>query len=136
MRDVILHAFDWKYRDVADRAERIAAFGYGGVLLSPPLYSDENGQDWWQRYQPKDYRVLRSRLGRKADLVAAIGALHSHGVKVYADIVFNHMANEDRADRYNFPGMAELERYRTQRKKFAADRLYGNLDDGLFSPWD
>jgi len=136
MRDVILHAFDWKYTDVAERAERIAALGYGGVLLSPPLYSDENGPDWWQRYQPKDYRVIRSRLGRKADLVAAIGVLHSHGVKVYADVVFNHMANEGRPDRYNFPGTAELERYRMQRKQFEADRLYGNLDDGLFSPWD
>lgn len=136
MRDVILHAFDWKYRDIATRAERIAALGYGGVLLSPPLYSDENGPDWWQRYQPKDYRVVRSRLGRKADLVAAIVALHAHGVKVYADVVFNHMANESRADRYNFPGKDELARYRAERDDFEADRLYGNLDDGLFSPWD
>ena len=136
MRDVILHAFDWKYRDVADRAERIAALGYGAVLLSPPLYSDENGPDWWQRYQPKDYRVIRSRLGRKEDLVAAIGALHAHGVKVYADVVFNHMANERRRDPLNFPGEAELARYREKRDDFEQDRLYGNLDEGLFSPWD
>ena len=136
MHDVILHAFDWKYTDIAERAERIAAFGYGAVLLPPPLYSDENGQDWWQRYQPKDYRVLRSNLGRKADLVAAIGALHAHGVKAYVDIVFNHMANEWRPDPLNFPGAAELARYQRERDSFAADRLYGKLDDGLFSPDD
>ncbi len=136
MRDVILHAFDWKYRDVADRADRIATVGYGAVLLSPPLYSDEKGPDWWQRYQPKDYRVVRSRLGRKADLRAAIGALHAHGVKVYADVVFNHMANERRRDPLNFPGEAELTRYREERDTFEQDRLFGNLDDGLFSPWD
>lgn len=136
MRDVILHAFDWKFADVAAKAPRIAELGYGAVLLSPPLYSDENGPEWWQRYQPKDYRVIRSHLGRKADLVAAIEALHSRGVKVLADVVFNHMANERRPDPLDFPGAAELERYRSERKEFEADRLYGDLNTPLFTPQD
>ncbi len=138
MNDVILHAFDWPYADIADKAEKIAALGYGAVLISPPLYSrdDESGKEWWQRYQPKDYRILRSYLGNKADIERAVAALHSHGVRIYADIVFNHMANENRSDRLNFPGGAELVRYRQEREKFEKDRLYGNLDVGLFSPWD
>lgn len=136
MRDVILHAFDWKYQDIVANAADIARVGFGAVLIAPPLYSDPNGPDWWQRYQPKDYRILRSHLGDKADLAAVVKALHDHGVRVYVDIVFNHMANENRADRFNFPGAAELERYRAQRQQFEADRLYGNLDNGLFSPWD
>lgn len=136
MRDVILHAFDWKYREIAERAERIASLGYGAVLLSPPLYSDERGDAWWQRYQPKDYRVIRSCLGRKSDFEVAIAALHAHGVKAYVDIVFNHMANEWRPDPLNFPGGAELARYCSERGEFEADRLYGNLGVGLFSPWD
>jgi len=138
MRDVILHAFNWPYREVADRAQAIAVCGYGAVLLAPPLYSDENVPDWWQRYQPKDYRVIRSFLGRKQDLVRAIRALHDEGVRVYADVVFNHMANEKarRADPYNFPGADELARYCSERREFEADRLYGDLDVGLFSPWD
>ena len=136
MRDVILHAFDWKYREISSNAARIAEIGYGAVLIPPPLYSDPEGPEWWQRYQPKDYRVLRSHLGRKTGLKNVVKALHRYGVKVYVDIVFNHMANENRADRLNFPGATELERYRQQRRQFARDRLYGNLDDGLFSPWD
>jgi len=136
MADVILHAFDWKFAEVAAKAPRIAALGYGAVLLSPPLYSDENGPQWWQRYQPKDYRVIRSYLGRKKDLTAAIEALHAHGVKVFADIVFNHMANERRPDPLNFPGAAELERYCRERKEFEADRLYGDLSTPLFTPND
>lgn len=138
MNDVILHAFDWRYVDIADNAEKIAWFGYGAVLIPPPLYSknDESGKEWWQRYQPKDYRILRSFLGNKADLERVIAALHSNGVRVYADIVFNHMANEYRPDRYNFPGDAELQRYNREREQFEKDRLYGNLDVGLFSPWD
>lgn len=136
MNDVILHAFDWKYKDIADNAGRIAGLGYGAVLIPPPLYSDESGTEWWQRYQPKDYRILRSHLGNKADLEKMITALHDYGVRVYVDIVFNHMANETRPDRLYFPGDAELARYKMERGSFGRDRLYGNLDEGLFSPWD
>lgn len=136
MRDVILHAFDWHYQEITDRAAEIAALGYGAVLIPPPLYSDPVGSPWWQRYQPKDYRVLRSYLGGKAELQAAIVALHGQGVRVYADVVFNHMANENRPDRLNFPGVSELERYQQQGETFGKDRLYGDLSVGLFSPWD
>lgn len=136
MRDVILHAFDWTCREISRSADRIAEIGYGAVLIPPPLYSDPLGSEWWQRYQPKDYRVLRSHLGRKTGLKNAIRALHRNGIRVYADIVFNHMANEKRPDFLNFPGAAELEQYRLQRRQFNRDRLYGNLDEGLFSPQD
>jgi alpha-amylase len=136
MRDVILHAFDWPYREISTNAARIAEIGYGAVLIPPPLYSAPNGPDWWQRYQPKDYRVLRSHLGRKTGLRNTIKALHKNGIKVYADIVFNHMANENRPDRFNFPGAEELNRYQLQRRQFGRDRLYGSLNEGLFSPWD
>jgi alpha-amylase len=143
MRDVVLHAFDWPYQTIAARAPAIAAAGYGAVLFPPPLYSEEGSSAWWQRYQPKDYRVLRSFLGGKAQLTDAIGALQREGVRSYADVVFNHMANEKamrlgrgQADLYDFPGSFELQRYRRERTEFDADRLYGNLDDGLFSDRD
>jgi len=138
MRDVILHAFNWRTSDIAEQAAQIAACGFGAVLMPPPIYSDEHGHEWWQRYQPKDYRILRSGLGDKADIEQAIAALHRHGVRVCADIVFNHMANEKgaRCDPYHFPGEAELARYRHERQAFEQDRLYGNLDDGLFCPLD
>ena len=135
MRDVILHAFDWRYNDIEYNAKRIAELGYGAVLFPPPLYSDEFGQEWWQRYQPRDYRVLRSFLGRKADLKRAIDALHGVGVCAYADLVFNHMANEkNRPDPYHFPGEATLRRYAgaNERAGFEEDRLYGDLSNGLF----
>jgi alpha-amylase len=141
MKDAILHAFDWKYSDVANNAKQIADNGFGAVLIAPPLYSLETGADWWQRYQPKDYRILRSYLGNKKDIQQAISELHKYGVKIYADIVFNHMANEKsfnerKDDPYNFPGSWELQRYKLEREKFEADKSYGNLDEGLFSPLD
>jgi alpha-amylase len=143
MRDVVLHAFDWRYATIAARAPEIAAAGYGAVLFPPPLYSDVDGGAWWQRYQPKDYRVLRSHLGRKADLDAALAALHAAGVRALADLVLNHMANEKvlrlgrgEEDLHAFPGAFELARYRRERAELERDRLYGDLDDGLFSARD
>lgn len=138
MQDVILHAFDWHYDDIAENAKKIAELGYGAILIAPPLYSDERGPEWWQRYQPKDYRVVRSYLGGKKQLEQAIQALHASNVRVYADVVFNHMANEKSArnDPYNFPGDRELARYLSEAESFERDRLYGDLSVGLFCQRD
>ena len=138
MRTVTLHAFNWAYQDIIDNLDSIAEVGYGAILIPPPLYSDPNGDAWWQRYQPKDYRILLSHLGGKPELERLITACHaSHPpIRVYADLVINHMANEARDDRLNFPGVAELERYRQDPATYERNRLYGNLGEGLFSPWD
>ncbi|MBK8165291.1 MAG: alpha-amylase family protein [bacterium] len=138
MRDVILHAFNWTYADILANLESIREVGYGAILIPPPLYSDPAGAPWWQRYQPKDYRVLLSHLGGKRDLEALIAACHSREpqVRVYADLVLNHMANEARDDRYDFPGRAELERYRRQPALYEENRLYGDLATGLFTAGD
>lgn len=135
MRDVILHAFHWRYAEIADNAEAIAAAGYGAVLFPPPLWSEEGGMEWWQAYQPKDYRILRSSRGRKAELVDALQKLKAAGVRALADVVFNHMANEDRPDRYDFPGKDALERYASD-PTFEEDKLYGDLSKGLFTDHD
>ena len=34
--DVILHAFDWNYSTVAERAQEISEAGYKAVLVTPP----------------------------------------------------------------------------------------------------
>ena len=138
MRDVIFHAFNWKYQDIINAVEDIHKAGYGAILIPPPLYSDPKGDQWWQRYQPKDYRVLLSHLGGKKELEELLKKCHqdSYKLRVYADIVINHMANESRPDRLNFPGQAELQNYRANREKFAENLLYGDLNVGLFSPWD
>lgn len=79
-----------------------------------------------------------SYLGGKQQLQELIEKCHEFEpkIKVYADIVINHMANEDRDDRLNFPGETELENYRSQPDVYEENRLYGDLTEGLFSPWD
>jgi len=140
MRNVTLHAFNWKYADILDSLDSIQAAGYGAILIPPILYSYPEGDQWWQRYQPKDYRVLLSHLGEKQDLERLLEACHQKRPKlrVYADLVINHMANERaaRQDFLNFPGEAELKRYNDNAALYEKNRLYGDLSEGLFSPWD
>ncbi|MGK7913231.1 MAG: alpha-amylase family glycosyl hydrolase [Synechococcus sp.] len=138
MRTVTLHAFNWKYQDIIDSLPTIRETGYGAILIPPPLYSDPNGDAWWQRYQPKDYRVLLSHLGGKKDLEELIELCHTGTpqIRVYADLVINHMANEAREDRLKFPGEAELELYKKNPELYEENRLYGDLSTGLFSPHD
>lgn len=135
MKDVILHTFNWKYSNIIDNIDQISESGFGAVLIPPILYSDENQSIWWQRYQPKDYRVLLSYLGTKDELSKIISLSHDKGLKVYADIILNHMADEVRPDRYSFPGKLTLEQYK-KNNKYEKNKLYGDLKDGLFSPWD
>ncbi|GAL16950.1 glycosidase [Vibrio maritimus] len=70
--NVILHAFDWPYALVTERAQEIKACGYKTVLVSPPMksYRSEKEVLWWQLYQPQDYRVIDNKLGNTEDFKA------------------------------------------------------------------
>ncbi len=138
MRDVILHAFNWKFSEITNRLEDIADTGFGAVLIAPPLYSDPHGPDWWHRYQPKDYRILLSYLGDKSDLETLIVQAHARHIRIYADIVLNHMANEarDPLEKLNFPGKKELEKYASNPGMYEANKIFGDLANGLFSKYD
>ncbi|MEM6252447.1 MAG: alpha-amylase family glycosyl hydrolase [Cyanobacteria bacterium P01_D01_bin.156] len=133
---VILHAFDWSYNTVAARAAEIAEAGYGAVLVTPPVKSPITPQCYWyQRYQPQDLRVIQNCDGNKEDFIAMIEALSKVNVRTYADVVVNHMANERDAST-TFPGQATLQQYANDANYWAKQRLYGNLEHGLFSSHD
>jgi alpha-amylase len=134
--DVILHAFDWKYTDVTAAAEPIAKAGYRAVLVAPPLKTERTAScAWYQQYQPQDFRVIDGCNGNKQEFVAMIKALGDRQVRVYADIVVNHMANE-RHNAAEFPGSDALADYRARAAYWREQRLFGDLSKGLFSPQD
>jgi alpha-amylase len=132
--EVILHAFNWSYDEVASKADEIADIGYKKVLVAPAMKSGSNCE-WWARYQPQDIRVIDHCLGNKESLQAMINALKSEGVDVYADVVLNHMANE-RHGATDFPGDDALADYRYNSYYWSKQQLFGNLNNGLFSSWD
>ncbi|MEH0759311.1 alpha-amylase [Vibrio sp. 16] len=133
--DVILHAFDWPYELVTKRAKEIAQAGYKTVLVSPPMKSlkTKAGTQWWQRYQPQDYRIIDNQLGNTDDVKTMIAELKQYDIRVYADVVFNHMANESsvRTD-LQYPSDKELADYQTEADYFEQQKLFGDLTEPLF----
>ncbi|TQV86313.1 alpha-amylase [Exilibacterium tricleocarpae] len=133
--DVILHAFNWRYDEVAAKASEIASLGYKQVLVAPPLKSDAANCAWWGRYQPQDLRVIDHCLGNKQDFQTMINALNAVNVSTYADIVLNHMANE-RNNSTTFPGTAALSAYASNPGYWNNQKLFGDLNYGLFGSGD
>jgi alpha-amylase len=132
MGNVILHAFNWKFEEIQRKAPEIKEIGYSAVLISPPALSE--GAFWYDRYQPVDYRMILSPLGDLKNLTEMIGALKENGLKVFVDIVFNHMAHRP-DDHLDFPGNDMLERYQNE-PAFKENQLFGNLEENLFSSAD
>ncbi len=86
-----VHLFEWKWKDVALECERyLGPAGYHGVQISPPQ-EHINHDSWWARYQPVSYQ-LKSRGGNLSEFKEMINRCHRAGVKVYADVVINHMS--------------------------------------------
>ncbi|PSU35906.1 alpha-amylase family glycosyl hydrolase [Photobacterium lutimaris] len=137
--NVILHAFDWPYNRVTQYAKDIAKAGYKAVLVSPPLksYKHEGGTEWWQRYQPQDYRVIDNQLGNTTDFRKMTTALKENDVHVYVDVVFNHMANEShiRQDLI-FPSKQVLDEYQQSADNYEDLKLFGDLTKPLFNKRD
>ncbi|KYB29170.1 Alpha-amylase-related protein-like Protein [Tribolium castaneum] len=92
-RSVIVHLNEWKWADIGDECERYLQYGsFGGVQISPVA---ENvivkGRPWWERYQPVSYN-LTTRSGSESQLSDMISRCNKVGIRIYADVIFNHMA--------------------------------------------
>ncbi len=94
---VIAAMFDWPWPAIgAECSNVLGPDGYAAVQISPPeeaVVLAADGYPWWQAYQPVSYG-LSSRFGTEAQLASMISACHAAGVKVYADVVLNHMTGQ------------------------------------------
>ena len=70
---------------IAGWAGHMEKLGVDALYLSPIFESDRHG------YDTRDYRKIDCRLGSNADFAQVCQTLHSHGVKVVLDGVFNHV---------------------------------------------
>ncbi|MFY1635787.1 carbohydrate-binding module family 20 domain-containing protein [Solwaraspora sp. WMMB335] len=102
--DAIVHLFQWRWASIADECETtLGPHGWGGVQVSPPqehvvLPSAEGAAyPWWQDYQPVSYRIGQTRRGTRADFVDMVQRCRDQGVKIYVDMVLNHMSGSGSA---------------------------------------
>ncbi|XP_055372787.1 alpha-amylase 1-like, partial [Condylostylus longicornis] len=95
-RHVIVHLFEWKFSDIANECEQyLGPKGYGGIQLSPVnenlIKKEIYGRPWWERYQPISY-LIQTRSGNEEDFLNMSKRCNDAGVRIYVDVVFNHMA--------------------------------------------
>ncbi|KAG5674767.1 hypothetical protein PVAND_004717 [Polypedilum vanderplanki] len=89
----IVQLFEWKWLDIAKECEEfLGPRKFGGVQISPP---NENiiieNRPWFERYQPISYKIA-SRSGSEKEFLEMTRRCNAVGVRIYADIVINHMA--------------------------------------------
>ncbi|HET7833825.1 MAG TPA: alpha-amylase family protein [Gallionella sp.] len=90
-RAAFVNLFMWKWKDVARECETyLGPKGFAAVQISPPEEHIQ-GSFWWIHYQPVSYQV-ESELGTRTDFQDMVARCNSAGVKIYADVVINHMA--------------------------------------------
>ncbi len=94
----ILHAFDLPFRQVEEAVCRWGKQGWSHVQISPAQQSHPGPfaapMGWARRYPPVDLGVIAG-LGTEQELRHLIRRAHGCGVRVIADVVFNHMADLD-----------------------------------------
>ncbi|MBI3712826.1 MAG: alpha amylase C-terminal domain-containing protein [Burkholderiales bacterium] len=91
-RDTSVQMFHWKWNDVAKECTNwLGPRGVGGVQISPPTAA-QNGANWYDIYQPVDYTSFVSKMGNATEFQSMINTCHAAGVRVYADIVVNHLS--------------------------------------------
>lgn len=92
-KQVSVQMFQWNWDDIATECTQwLGPKGFGAVQISPPGASKvANG--WWAVYQPVNHASLSSRFGDAAKFANMVTACHNAGVRVYADIVVNQLAD-------------------------------------------
>lgn len=74
-----------RIKKVAEWSGYFEKLGIGSIILNPIFESDNHG------YDTRDFRNIDCRLGTNDDFKAVCEELHTHGVKIILDGVFNHV---------------------------------------------
>jgi len=90
--EVFVQLFEWSWPDIEKECrEFLGPKGFAAVQISPAVEHAKLAGQWYERYQPVSYKLV-SRSGSEAQLRSMIQTCKEAGVKIYADVVFNHMA--------------------------------------------
>ena len=107
-KGAIVEFFGWPYEDLTEECEFLSNAGYLGLKVYWPnehLSTEEtleSGQinPWWYGTQTVSYK-LHSRMGDKKQLKKMIDKCRSLNVRVYAEVVVNHMTGDGK-DMYKY----------------------------------
>ncbi len=94
-REIILHCFQWKLVDIILQLQEIKDSGYTAIQISPIQPTKDNGNEWWKLYQPLGFMIGNSQIGTKADLILLCEKAHACGLKIIADVILDHVADDN-----------------------------------------
>lgn len=132
---VILHAWDWRFKDIKNNLKQIAKAGYTSVQVSP-VQPNKDGNfntnyDWWKLYQPLDFKI-GNVLGSKEEFKEMCIEAHKYGIKIIVDVVTNHLANENgNGNHAKWDRNHNIPSYLRENDSFWQDESFGafNNDD-------
>jgi alpha-amylase len=108
---VMFQYFEWMLPDdgahwkrLEEDAKHLKSLGVGGVWMPPfckATGSSDVGYGVYDLYDLGEFDQkgsVRTKYGTKKELIAAIKALHRHGIQAYGDAVLNHKAGADESE--------------------------------------
>ena len=94
----ILLLFGWKWSDIMYEAPFLAEHGYDAIKVFPPQeFVVKPGDPWWAIYQPVSYQLSKF-YGTEEEFIKMVDFCHSYDLKIYADLILNHMAEFNEND--------------------------------------
>ncbi|XP_028177603.1 alpha-amylase-like [Ostrinia furnacalis] len=128
-RSTIVHLFEWKWKDIADECERfLAPKGFGGVQISPPsenliIHLSDGSRTWYERYQVMSYK-LKTRSGDREDFLNMTRRCNQVGVRIYADVVVNHMTGDHPTNIGTGGSTADFKKYSYPAVPYTQDHFH------------
>lgn len=96
MREIILHCFQFKLKDIISILPKIKECGYTAIQITPIQECKENGT-WWGYYQPLSF-TIGNDIGTKEELKELSTKANELGIKVIVDVICNHVAGRDNGE--------------------------------------
>lgn len=110
---VMMQFFEWNlpndgqhWARLQAEADHLTRLGIAAVWIPPCTKASQQnstGYDIYDLYDLGEFDQkgsVRTKYGGKEDLKSAIETLHTHGIRVYGDVVLNHKAGADETERF------------------------------------
>ena len=94
------------WKEIKEKAEYLSSLGITAAWLPPPYKSANGGlspgYDVYDLFDLGEFDqkgTIPTKYGTKEELIAAVDALHAHGIGVIGDVVLNHKGGGDETEK-------------------------------------
>nr|XP_006819823.1 PREDICTED: alpha-amylase-like [Saccoglossus kowalevskii] len=105
-KQTVVHLFEWKWTAVVEECFLVPwvmeLFKYPRPMNEHRIILEPD-RPWHERYQPVSY-MIESRSGNRDEFVDMVDRCNKAGVRIYADVVINHMTGKNAGHGYGIGG--------------------------------